>query len=155
MTAALLVSAAGCSGSSSSGESGQSGGQEVTTSGGSTAAGTSAGKAESGAPSLTYWVKMDSSKIAPTTSNYGTIMCYQAMMKNTGINVEFIHPPVGQEADSFSLMTVSYTHLDVYKRQAMNTEFFTVKGKRGLKAIRRCSVKSPTWKEKGEVWQMR
>ena len=104
MTPALLVSAAGCSGSSSSGESGQSGGQEVTTSGGSTAAGTSAGKAESGAPSLTYWVKMDSSKIAPTTSNYGTIMCYQEMMKNTGINVEFIHPPVGQEADSFSLM---------------------------------------------------
>ncbi|MDO5348665.1 MAG: extracellular solute-binding protein [Lachnospiraceae bacterium] len=58
----------------------------------------------SGTPKLTYWVKMDSSKIAPTTDNYGTIQCYKQMMENTGIEVEFIHPPVGQESDSFSLM---------------------------------------------------
>lgn len=55
-------------------------------------------------PKLTYWVKMDSTKIAPTTDNYGTIKCYQVMMKNTRIDVEFIHPPVGQETDAFSLM---------------------------------------------------
>lgn len=63
-----------------------------------------AGGADGATPKLTYWVKMDSSKIAPTTDNYGTIQCYQQMMKNTGIDVEFIHPPVGQESDSFSLM---------------------------------------------------
>lgn len=59
---------------------------------------------EGDTPTLTYWVKMDSAKIAPTTDNYSTIECYQQMMENTGINVEFIHPPVGQETDSFSLM---------------------------------------------------
>lgn len=60
--------------------------------------------AEGDTPKLTYWVKMDSAKIAPTTDNYANIQCYQEMMKNTGIDVEFIHPPVGQESDSFSLM---------------------------------------------------
>lgn len=60
--------------------------------------------AAGGRPKLTCWVKMDSTKIAPTTDNYGTIECYQEMMKNTGIDVEFIHPPVGQETDAFSLM---------------------------------------------------
>lgn len=86
LTAVLLFNTAGCSGSSSSESSG------------------SAAEGTDSAPELTYWVKMDSSKIAPTTDNYGTILCYQEMMKNTGIQVEFIHPPVGQENDSFSLM---------------------------------------------------
>lgn len=95
MTAVLAVSALG----------GCSGGSADDTAGGERQGGAAGQASENtGIPKLTYWVKMDSSKIAPTTDNYGTIQCYQEMMKNTGIDVEFIHPPVGQESDSFSLM---------------------------------------------------
>lgn len=57
-----------------------------------------------GTPELTYWIKMDATKISPTTDNFGTILCYQEMAKNTGVNVKFTHPPAGQEDDSFNIM---------------------------------------------------
>lgn len=60
-----------------------------------------------GTPELSYWIKMDATKISPTTDNFGTILCYQEMAKNTGVNVKFIHPPAGQEDDSFNIMISS------------------------------------------------
>ena len=57
-----------------------------------------------GSGELTYWIKMDATKISPTTDDFGTILCYQEMAKNTGVNVKFIHPPAGQEDDSFNIM---------------------------------------------------
>lgn len=62
---------------------------------------------------LTYWVKMDATKIGPTTDNFGTIQCYQEMAKRTGVDVEFIHPPTGQESDSFSLMIAGGEYPDM------------------------------------------
>lgn len=89
-----VMALTGCGGSDS-GETGQ-GGQE-----------SQEGEA------LTYWINMDSSRIAPTTDNYGNILCYQQMEKNTGIDVDFIHPPIGQEADAFSLLLASGEYPDM------------------------------------------
>lgn len=60
-----------------------------------------------GTPELSYWIKMDATKISPTTDDFGTILCYQEMAKNTGVNVKFNHPPAGQEDDSFNIMISS------------------------------------------------
>lgn len=68
---------------------------------------------DQGGGSITYWTNMDSSRIAPTTDNYANILCYQEMAKNTGVNVEFIHPPIGQEADAFSLLMASGEYPDI------------------------------------------
>jgi len=64
-------------------------------------------------PSLTYWTNMDSSRIAPMTDNYKNILCYQEMAERTGIDVTFIHPPIGQEADAFSLVLASGEYPDM------------------------------------------
>lgn len=110
LSAAVCLAAgtlAGCGGSSESGANGAAG-----TSG--TEAGESKGSAEGGQGSaITYWTNMDSSRIAPTTDNYANILCYQEMAKNTGVNVEFIHPPIGQEADAFSLLMASGEYPDI------------------------------------------
>lgn len=89
--AMVTVSLAGCGGGN---------GGDTDTSGQASAGRT----AKSGNPKLTHWVYMDANKIGPSTDNYGTIKAYQELMKITGIDVEFIHPPVGQEVDAFSLM---------------------------------------------------
>ena len=105
--AAVAFSMAGCSsGQTDEGTSGQSTGEtgDKPETAGEEDSVESPEAQEGETPSLTYWVKMDATKIGPTTDNFGTIACYQEMMKNTGINVEFIHPPAGQEEDAFSLM---------------------------------------------------
>lgn len=71
------------------------------------------GQGEGQQPSLTYWTNLDSSRIAPVTDNYGNILCYQEMAKQTGIDVTFIHPPIGQEADVFSLLLASGSYPDM------------------------------------------
>lgn len=74
----------------------------------------SAGSSESTErPQLTYWIKMDATKIAPTTDNFGNILCYQEMAEITGIDVEFIHPPAGDETDSFNLMIAGGEYPDL------------------------------------------
>ena len=65
------------------------------------------------APKLTYWIKMDATKISPTTDNFGTILCYQEMAEKTGVDVEFIHPPAGQENDTFNLMLAGGEYPDL------------------------------------------
>ncbi len=64
-------------------------------------------------PHLTYWIKMDSSRIAPVTDNYENILCYQVMEEKTGIDVQFIHPPIGQEANAFSLLLAGGNYPDM------------------------------------------
>ena len=65
------------------------------------------------APELTYWIKMDATKISPTTDNFGNILCYKEMADITGVNVEFIHPPAGQESDAFNLMIAGGEYPDL------------------------------------------
>lgn len=67
----------------------------------------------SGTPHLTYWIKMDSSRIAPVTDNYENILCYQVMGEKTGVDVDFIHPPIGEEANAFSLLLAGGNYPDM------------------------------------------
>ncbi len=100
---------AGCGGA-------KEGGQTVAgESEGGAAGAVSKGNAQAGkeGSSITYWTNLDSSRIAPTTDNYGNILCYQKMAENTGVNVTFIHPPIGQEADAFSLLMASGEYPDM------------------------------------------
>lgn len=95
LTAVLATGAlTGCSGGGKGGENAQT--QE-----------------EQANSALTYWTNMDSSRIAPVTDNYGNILCYQEMARRTGIDVTFIHPPIGQEADAFSLLLASGEYPDM------------------------------------------
>lgn len=117
LTAGLMggcASNAGSGGSANaSGASGQSAGGETGAGGSAEGGANGANQDANGAASLTYWTNMDSSRIAPTTDNYANILCYQEMAKNTGISVEFIHPPIGQEADAFSLLLASGEYPDM------------------------------------------
>ena len=55
---------------------------------------------------LSYFVAMPS-KIGATMQSFNEIACYQEMEKLTGIHIDFIHPPVGQEREKFNLMISS------------------------------------------------
>lgn len=88
-------------------------GSGAATQDGQTTQGSSQSQAEGQNPSLTYYIKMDPSRIAPVTDNYGNILCYQEMAGRTGIDVTFIHPPVGQEEDAFSLLLASGEYPDM------------------------------------------
>ena len=52
---------------------------------------------------LTYWRRLDS-RVATSLKNQGEMFCYQIMEALTGIHVEFIHPPMGQEQEQLNLM---------------------------------------------------
>jgi len=56
---------------------------------------------------LTYFINMDYAKIGVHTENYADVAGYAEMAKDTGITVEFIHPPSGQETEKFNLMIAS------------------------------------------------
>lgn len=63
-------------------------------------------KDASGRDKLTYWCSF-----YPHYAKVGTSMAdsvfYQELMKRTNTDIEFIHPPTGEEASNFSLMTAS------------------------------------------------
>nr|WP_274655396.1 extracellular solute-binding protein [Paenibacillus humicola] len=52
---------------------------------------------------LTYWVAL-SSNVAATLKSFGDMTVYKELEKQTGVHVNFQHPPVGQEKDQFNLM---------------------------------------------------
>ncbi len=56
---------------------------------------------------FTRFFNMDAAKISPTTDNFGTIECYKLLEEKTGVHIEFIHPPIGQEKEKFNLMIAS------------------------------------------------
>lgn len=56
---------------------------------------------------LTHYKTMDATKIAPTTDDYATVACYRELEKLTGVTVEFVIPPIGQETEKFNLMLAS------------------------------------------------
>lgn len=112
LTGTLLgAGLAGC-GQSSGGSAAQTTVADSVAQTGTTAAQTQNQEPEQ-RPRLTHWVYMDANKIAPTTDNYGNIKAYQELMKITGIEVEFIHPPTGQEVDAFNLMITGGEYPDM------------------------------------------
>ena len=61
---------------------------------------------------LTYWVAMNSN-VAATASNMADTPFAQALEKETGVKIKYIHPALGQENESFSLMVASDELADI------------------------------------------
>ena len=55
---------------------------------------------------LTYWLSL-SSNLASVASDLGETEFSKELEKRTGVKVKYIHPPVGQESESFNLMIAS------------------------------------------------
>lgn len=55
---------------------------------------------------LTYWVPFYA-HYQQLYTNYSEVPFYQELQKRTNVEIEFIHPTVGQEAQSFSLLIAS------------------------------------------------
>ena len=55
---------------------------------------------------LDYWAPLDS-KAAQTCVSFNEVIAYQELEKRTGISINFLHPPVGQDAEQFNLMVSS------------------------------------------------
>ena len=56
--------------------------------------------------SFTYWCKMNPS-VATNVKTYNEIAAYQALEEETGVHIDFSHPPIGSEAEQFKLLFVS------------------------------------------------
>ena len=63
-------------------------------------------KAEGKQTSFTYWCPM-TSELASKFQTLGEVAMYQEREKMSGVHIEFIHPPVGQESEQFNLMIAS------------------------------------------------
>lgn len=55
---------------------------------------------------LTWWTTLFP-HISQTATNFGEVPMYQELEKRLNVNLEFIHPASGQEAESFNIMTAS------------------------------------------------
>lgn len=55
-------------------------------------------------PVISYWAALENSTIINSNAEK---YCYQACSEATGVDIEWIHPPVGQEDEQFSLLVVS------------------------------------------------
>lgn len=56
--------------------------------------------------SFTYWGELNPA-VAALVQTYNDVGMYKALEKKTGITIEFIHPPTGQQAEQFNLMIAS------------------------------------------------
>ena len=55
--------------------------------------------------------------VAGTATNYGDTEVTKELSKRTGVKVEFIHPPQGQENEHFNLMLASGDLPDMIERE--------------------------------------
>lgn len=65
-----------------------------------------------GSITLKYWCSI-ANQATQFIQNYSENLAYQEIMKNTGINIEFIHPASGQEKEQFNIMMVSGSLPDI------------------------------------------
>lgn len=61
---------------------------------------------------LSYWVSLDSGASA-VVKDYGEIEAMKVKKEKTGIDIKWMHPPVGQESEQFNLMVTSSELPDV------------------------------------------
>lgn len=59
---------------------------------------------------ITWFVPLYNSNVL---QNAGDQYCWQEIQKRTGINIEFIHPPVGSESDTFNVRVASNDLTDI------------------------------------------
>lgn len=62
---------------------------------------------------LTYWIALDNWKAAPEINSYDEVAAYQELEKLTNVDIEFIHPVLGQESEQFNLMVASGEYPDI------------------------------------------
>lgn len=55
---------------------------------------------------LTYWAMMDRN-IATRVNSFNDVAMYKKLEEETGMHIEFIHPPIGQEKEQFNLLLTS------------------------------------------------
>ncbi len=137
LTAAMAASLAGCGGQGG-GESQQtqSAQAEQTTAQTTAAAGgnettQAAAEAESTqAPSgsvyplasgdtLTYWCPLETS-VSANFASLGDTPFAKGWQENTGVSIEFMHPPTGQQAEQFSLLLADGNYPDLMEYNWMN-----------------------------------
>lgn len=72
----------------------------------STASGSSSVYPLKKASKLTYWMNVGTNW-SGFAQNFGDTECGKQLSKNTGVAIEYIHPPVGQAKDVFNIMVAS------------------------------------------------
>lgn len=65
-----------------------------------------------GNPKLTYWVGL-ASNVSAYATNYSELPFWQNVEKATGVKLEFIHPPSGQETESLNVLLASSDYPDI------------------------------------------
>lgn len=68
--------------------------------------GSASGKITDRPVTLTCWASLNSN-VAQHSTSYSEIPLYKELEKRTGVKVEFLHPPAGQESEQFNLMIAS------------------------------------------------
>ncbi len=68
---------------------------------------------------LTYWVPFYP-HYQQLYTNYSEVPFFQELQKRTDVEIEFVHPTVGQEAQSFSLMVASDNLTDIIEYSISN-----------------------------------
>lgn len=61
---------------------------------------------KSNSEEITYWMPLDAGS-AMSVTEYGETPFAQEWQKRTGVKIKFIHPPVGQNSEKFSIMVAS------------------------------------------------
>jgi len=65
-----------------------------------------------GEPKLTYWMPMHANWIG-FAKNFSELPFAQELSKRTGVKIEYIHPAVGQEQESFNILVASGDYPDI------------------------------------------
>ena len=68
---------------------------------------------------LTCWLPL-TRNAAMLVSNYGETALAKELIKKTGVNVEFVHPPQGQESEKFSIIVSSSDMPDIIEYNWLN-----------------------------------
>lgn len=114
--AMTTMSLAGCSSGNKEGttkaeETTQAASGETTVAVAETTAGEENDKPYAGTK-LTWWVKLNAN-VSATYPNLGDTPWAKYVQEKTGIEIEFIHPTVGSEAEEFSIMVASGEYPDI------------------------------------------
>lgn len=72
-----------------------------------------------GGEKLKCWMPL-TSNMALYTSNYGDTVLAKQLQERTGVEVEFVHPPQGQESEKFSILITSTNLPDIVEYNWMN-----------------------------------
>ena len=107
--------------------------------------GMSAVTAESQEPvKLTFWTAMDS-KVANNCSSYEELLCMQKLEEILNVDVEWEHPPMGEETEQFNVNAAAHKDSSFPDYSlSWGTPFFTVAGHWKL-FLRTLSVPSPSF----------